>query len=87
MAGLGEAAGVVGDGAEGVDGDRRADEGEHAEGRKRDAVSAAEFAGDEQRHADDEDRQQAGAGTDRVAFGDDERFALGGKVGQRRAWV
>ena len=82
MAGFGQTAGVVGDGAEGVDGNRRADEGQHAQRGKRDAVGAAELAGDEQRNADDQNRQQAGAGADGVALGDDERFALGGNLGQ-----
>ena len=82
MTGLRQTARVVGDGAERVDGDRCAYKGQHSQRGQRNAISSADFAREEQRHADDQNGQQAGAGTDGVALGDHEGLALGGDLGQ-----
>ena len=83
MAALRQTAGVVGDGAEGVDGDRGAHEGQHAQSSQSHAVDSGQLAGDEERDADHQHGKQGGTGTDGVAFGDDEGFAFRRHFGQR----
>ena len=66
VGGFGNAAGIIGDGAEGVDGDRRANKGQHAQSRTAQCRMYRRALPEQiQRNADDQHRQQAGAGADR----------------------
>mmetsp|Transcript_23301 Transcript_23301/g.58399 ORF Transcript_23301/g.58399 Transcript_23301/m.58399 type:complete len:762 (-) Transcript_23301:280-2565(-) len=67
---LGDASGVVGDGAVDVDGEAGGEVGEHAEGGERDAVHAGRLEGEEDDDGDDDDGEDARVVAKREAIDD-----------------
>ena len=78
---LADAAGVVGDGTVGVDGQLDAGGREHAQGRDGDAVEAGELVGDQDHDAQHDDRQGGGLHAQTQAADD-----VGGRAGLARPW-
>ena len=78
---LGDAARVIGDRAVGIDGNRRGDEGQHTDSRHRHAVHAAQEVGQHRGRSQHDQGSHGGNHTDGHAFGDGQRGAFLGGLG------